>query len=277
MSREIKRQLAEIRRQVGKDEMVRMRAHVKTRRDRLILLQRERKELERRRRLERRARLGKLRVDLTRARKTPNGNRLRMLQTIASKRRAFAEWWASVRAERAAKLAEIQSLRKELKAFREQWPARKQLAVQAITAAVHRELETFDAQTKRELDSLAALIGKARTELKAEQYDLTTWIRNRRGERKSKIKPIQRARETKTERDSLVELNLVNAEEQSWWRRNKAQILRQAKEMEITEPDGIAELVREAVEHDPERAVEFLQADADKWLEAELRKQGYAA
>jgi hypothetical protein len=129
------------------------------------------------------------------------------------------------------------------------------------------------------LQSLAGLIQKARQELKTEQYDLKSWIRNRSGERKpkGKAKPVQRAREGRAERESLVELNLVNAEEQAWWRRNKAQILRRAKEMGITEPDGIAELVRESVEADPERAVEFLQSDADRWLEAELRKQGYAA
>ncbi len=277
MSREIKQQLASIRREVARDEILRMRAHVKTRRDRLAQLQRERKELERRRRLDRKMRLEKLGTELRRARKRPVAERRAMLTTIASKRRDFAEWWARVRAERAAKLAEIQSLRQELKAYSEQWPERKKMAVAAISAAVHRELEGFDAETKRQLDSLATLIAKARGELKADQYDLATWIRNRQGERKSKVKPIQRARESRTERDSLVELNLVNAEEQAWWRRNKAQILRQAKEMQITEPDGIAELVREAVEHEPERAVEFLQSDADKWLKAELRKQGYAA
>jgi hypothetical protein len=202
-----------------------------------------------------------------------------MLRTLSEKRRSFQEWWAAVRAERVSRLAEIASLRQELKAFGQQWPERKRLAVEAITAAVHKELDQFDKQTDQQLQSLAEIIGKARQELRIEQYDLKSWIRNRSGQPKpkGKAKPVQRAREARTERESLVELNLVNAEEQAWWRRNKAQILRRAKEMGITEPDGIAELVRESVEADPERAVEFLQSDADRWLEAELRKQGYAA
>jgi len=279
MSREIKRQLSEIRRQVGKDEITRMRAHVKSRRERLTQLQQERKVFDRKRRLDRRARLDRLRVELGRARKRPTEERRKMLRTLADKRRSFGEWWAAVRAERASRLAEIASLRQELKAFGQQWPERKRLAVEAITAAVHKELDQFDKQTEQQLQSLAGLIQKARQELKTEQYDLKSWIRNRSGERKpkSKAKPVQRAREGRAERESLVELNLVNAEEQAWWRRNKAQILRRAKEMGITEPDGIAELVRESVEADPERAIEFLQSDADRWLETELRKQGYAA
>lgn len=279
MSREIKRQLADIRRQVGKDEISRMRAHVKGRQERLGELQQERKAFDRQRRLDRKARLDRLRTDLSRARKEPIDQRRKMLRTLAEKRRAFHEWWASVRAERAQRLAEIASLRSELKAFGQQWPQRKRLAVEAITAAVHKELDQFDAQTAQQLHSLESLIAKARQELKAEQYDLKSWVRNRSGERKpkGKIKPIARAREKSLERGSLVELNLTNAEEQAWWRRNKAQILRQAKSMGITEPDAIAELVRESVEADPERAVEFLQSDADRWLEAELRKQGYAA
>lgn len=277
MSREVKAQLSEIRRQVGREEVARMRAHVQNRRQRLKQLEAERKGLERSRRLDRKMRLERLRSELSRARSQPGAQRRKMLLTIAAKRRAFAEWWAAVRAERAAKLAEIKSLRAELKAFAQQWPERKKLAVKAISSAVHKELETFDQQTDAELKSLGALIGKARSELKAEEYDLKTWIRNRTGERKSKVSPIKRAREIKAEREGLVELNLVNAEEQAWWRKNKSQILRQAKEMGITEPDGIAELVREATDADPERAVEFLQSDADKWLRAELRKQGYAA
>lgn len=279
MSREIKRQLAEIRRQVGKDEIARMRAHVKNRQARLTQLQQERRAFDKQRRLERRARLDKLRVELVQTRKRPIEERRKMLRTLSEKRRSFHEWWAAVRIERASKLAEIASLRQELKAFGQQWAERKRLAVEAITAAVHKELDQFDEQTEQQLDSLEALIGKARQELKVEQYDLKSWIRNRSGERKpkSKAKPAQRVRERRAERESLIELNLVNAEEQAWWRRNKAQILRRATELGITEPDGIAELVRESVEADPERAVEFLQSDADRWLATELRKQGYAA
>jgi len=277
MSRKIRQQLASIRRDVARDEVARMRAHVKGRRERLVALERERKTLEKSRRLERRTRLQQLRADLGRARKQPVAERRRMLTTIAAKRQAFAQWWASVRAERAARLDEIRSLRRELRAFSQQWPERKRLAVAAITAAIHKDLEGFDKQTEGELRSLQDLIAKARQDLKTEQYDLKSWIRNRRGDTKSTAKPIRRAQERKEELQHNIESNLVNAEELAWWRRNKAQILRDARAAGVTEGDAIAELIREAVDAEPERAVEFLQSDADKWLAAELRKQGYAA
>lgn len=277
MSRKVKKQLAEIRRQVTKDEIARMRSHVKSRRDALAALERRRREFERQRRAERRSRLAHLRTKLQQARKFPTDARRSRLKVIAEKRKAFAVWWAEVRAQRARMLAEIQELRSELKAFREQWPERRRLAVASITALVQRELDSFDEQTRAELAEFEQLIGKARRELKSEQYDLRTWIRNRQGERKQRGKPVTRARERKAELESLVELNLTSPEEMAWWRRNKSQILRDARANDVTEPDAIAERVREATEADPERAVEFLQADADAWLEAELRKQGYAA
>lgn len=279
MSRKVKQQLAEIRRQVAREEIVRMRAHVASRRKALGTLEQQRREFEQRRRQERRARLAHLRTKLSDARRFPTGQRRQRLQIIAAKRKAFAQWWAEVRAQRARMLAEIQGLRQELKAFKAQWPERRRLAVSSITAIVQRELDSFDDQTRAELEQFEQLIGKARRELKVEEYDLKTWVRNRSGERKRASKPIAgaRARERKAELESLVELNLTSPEELAWWHRRKPEILRNARAANVTEPDAIAELVREAAESDPERAVEYLQADADAWLEAELRKQGYAA
>lgn len=277
MSRKVRQQLAEIRKQVTKDEITRMRAHVQRRRKALTELEQRRREFERRRRGERRARLVHLGSKLREAKRFPTAQRRERLKVIAAKRKAFAEWWAEVRAQRARMLAEIQALRAELKAYREQWPERRKLAVGSITAHIQRELDTFDRETQAQLEQLELLISKARRELKAEEYDLRTWVRNRRGERKPKAKPAARARERKLELESIVEMNLTNPEELAWWRRNKAQILREAKAAGVTEPDAIAERIREATEAEPERAVEFLQADADAWLEAELRKQGYAA
>lgn len=279
MSRKVKQQLAEIRRQVGKEEIVRMRTHVANRRKALEELQQRRRGFEHERRQERRSRLAHLQAKLREARRFPTGQRRQRLQIIAEKRKAFAQWWAEVRAQRARMLAEIQGLRDELKAFRTQWPERRRLAVASITAMVQRELDSFDTETKSELEQLERLIANARRELKVEQYDLKSWIRNRSGERKSLPKPAARtrAKERKAELESLIELNLTSPEEMAWWRRRKPEILRNARAANVTEPDAIAELVREAAEADTERAVEYLQADADAWLEAELRKQGYAA
>ena len=279
MASKHKQQLAEIRKQVTREEIARMRSHVASRKKALEALQMQRRQFERVRRGERRSRLRHLQTKLREAKRFPTAQRRQRLQVIAAKLKAFREWWAEVQAQRARMLAEIRDLRAELKAFRTQWPERRKLAIASITAIVQRELDAFDNETRAELEQLEKLIANARRELKVEQYDLKTWVRNRGLERKpaAKGQARGRAREAKAELESLVELNLASPEEFTWWRRNKPSILRDARAANVTEPDAIAERVREATEADPERALEFLQADADAWLEAELRKQGYAA
>lgn len=126
---------------------------------------------------------------------------------------------------------------------------------------------------------MSALIGQARKDLKSDEYDLRTWVRNRATEAKGHVRPASktiRAKESSAERDSLIEMNLVTPEEQAWWKRNKTQMLRESREAGISEPHAIAELVRERVELEPERAVEFMQADADAWLRSELKREGYS-
>jgi hypothetical protein len=278
MSRKVKQQLADIRKQIAREEVLRMRAHVATRRKALTELEQRRREFERQRRNERRTRLLQLREKLQAAKRASSRERKQRLLVIVEKRKAFAAWWADVKLQRARMLAEIQSLRNELKAFGAQWPERRRLAVESITALVQRDLDAFDSQTQSELTKLDELIQKARKALQIESYDLRTWVRNRSGERRQP-KPIAKARanERRAELASLIELELTNPEELAWWHRRKAEILRDAKAAGITEPDAIAERIREAVEADPETGVEYLQADADAWLANELRKQGYAA
>lgn len=278
MSRKVKQQLADIRKQIAREEVVRMRSHVATRRKALTELEQRRRDFERQRRTERRTRLTQLREKLRAAKRSPTQQRRERLLAIAEKRKAFAAWWADVKMQRARMLAEIQSLRNELKAFGAQWPERRRLAVESITALVHRDLDAFDSQTQAELTKLDELIQKARKALQIESYDLKTWVRNRSGERRQP-KPIAKARakERRAELESLVEMNLSSPEELAWWHRRKAEILRDARAAGITQPDAIAERIRESVEADPESGLEYLQADADAWLTAELRKQGYAA
>lgn len=277
MSRKVKQQLAQIRREVARDEILRMKDHVAKRRETLRELEARRKQWEKQRKLERRARLAHFQKELKTSKRAPAEQRRARLRVIAQKRAAFHEWWREVQATKARMLAEIQALRAELKAYQQQWPERRKLAVESLTSHIQRELDSFDDETRRNLDQLDSLIAKARRELKAESYDLQSWIRNRSGERKSKVKPLARAREKKTELESLVVHNLESPEELAWWRRNRTSIMRNAKEQGIEEPDAIAEMVREAVELEPERAVDMMQADADAWLAEELRKQGYAA
>lgn len=66
---------------------------------------------------------------------------------------------------------------------------------------------------------------------------------------------------------------MTSPEELAVWRHEKVSILRHAKATGIKEPDAIAELVRERVEADPDRAIEFLVNDSERWLMAELNRK----
>lgn len=278
MSRQVKKQLAEIRRMTARDELAKMRAHLRTKKAKLKALESEEKAWTKARRLERKDRLKSLRMLIVQAVAQQKGMRKIRLRAIAEKRKAFDQWWKEVRKERERRLGEIRKLRQELRDWTKNLKSRRKESVEQISAEAMRQLESFDLQTAEQLGALERAIAQARKELKSDEYDLRVWTTNRRRERTGAPKPVRKAkRETAEERDSLVELNLESGEELAWWHRNKAQILRQARDMGIDAPDGIAELVREAAEADPERALEFLQADADAWVAAELKKQGFAA
>ncbi len=277
MSKLVKRQLADIRKMTARDEMVRMRAHIKSKKAKLKELEAAEREWTKARRLERKARLKAIRSGLGKALEQQKGLRTIRLRAIAEKRKAFETWWREVRAERERRLTEIRDLRNELKRWTKDLPARRKESVEQISAEAMRQLATFDAQTTEQLGALERAIQTARRELKSDEYDLRVWSSSRRQERVAP-KPLRRTRrETAEERTSEVEANLTSGEELAWWHKNRGQVLRRAKELGITAPDGIAELVREAVEADPDRALEYLQADADAWVAAELRKQGFAA
>jgi hypothetical protein len=278
MSRLVKKQLAEIRRMTARDELVKMRGHIRDKKRRLKALEAEEKAWTKARKAERKNRLKALRTAISQAIAQQKGMRKIRLRAIQEKRKAFDVWWREVRQERERRLTEIRKLRQDLREWSKNLSSRRRESVEQISAEAMRQLETFDAQTAEQLGALEQAIAKARRELKADEYDVRVWTSNRRKERTAASKPVRKARrESSEERDSIVEMNLESGEELAWWRRNKTQILRQARDMGISAADGIAELVREAVEADPDRALEFLQADADAWVVAELKKQGFAA
>lgn len=279
MSKLVKQQKAEIRRQAAKVELDRMRAHVKGKRRQLIELESQEREWTKARKAERKARLRALRKAIREAVSAAGRYRKAKLQTIAEKRKQFEEWWRQVRIERAARLAEIKRLRIELRDWTRQGPARRKEAVAEIAAEAQRQLSAFDAETIEGLDLLGEAVRKARAELRSDEYDLKQWTSNRRRDvtRGKPIKAIARRKESAAELASNVENNLETAEEWAWWRRNRASILRTAKELGKTEGDEVAEMIREQVSDNPEQALDFLAADADAWVEAEVRKQGFAA
>jgi len=279
MSKLVKLQKAEIRRQAARIELERMRAHVAAKRRKLTELASQERQWTRARKAERRARLRALRTAIGEAVKAAGKYRKAKLATITEKRRQFVEWWQQVRAERLARLAEIKRLRLELRDWTKQGPARRKEAIAQIAAEAQRQLAAFDAETVEGLDVLGEAVRKARAELRSDEYDLKTWTSNRRRDvtRGKPVKAAVRRKESAAELVSNVEANLETAEEWAWWRRQRPSILRRAKELGKTAGDEIAEMIREAVEENPEQALDFLAADADAWVEAEVRKQGFAA
>lgn len=278
MSREVKAQLASIRRQAARIEMQKMREHVKAKRRKLVELEAGERNWTQARKAERRARLKSLREAIRGLARVAKTTRAQKLRTIVERRKQFVEWWAGVRREREMRLAEIKALRLDLRGWSKDLPNRRRAAVEEITSAAQRQLASFDAETANELESLERAIHEARRELRSDEYDLKQWTGNRRREAKAIAKPPKRARgESTAELVSAIEANLESAEEWAWWRAERRSILRAAKEAGIEQGDMIAEGIRERVEADPERALEFLQNDADAWVEAEIRKAGFAA
>ena len=278
MSKAIKQQLASIRREASRIELARMREHVKAKRRKLDELEADERTWTKARKAERRARLKAIRNTIRQALAAAKQIRAGKLQVIVAKRKQFQEWWQAVRQERAARLANIAQLRQELRDWTREGPARRKAAVEEITAAAQRQLDSFDTDTAVELGLLGEAVAKARAELKSDEYDLKTWTSNRRREGVRGKRPVRvTRRESVEELASNVESNLDTAEERAWWRRQRPSILRRAKELGKTEGDEIAEMIRESVEAEPERALEFLMADSDAWVEAEIRRVGFAA
>lgn len=279
MSKVVKKQLAEIRREAAKIELDRMRAHVKAKRRRLAELEGEERQWTKARKAERKARLRALRTAIREAVSAAGRYRKAKLATIAEKRRQFEEWWRQVRLEREARLAEIKRLRIELRDWSREGPARRKEAIAQIAAEAQRQLAAFDAETLEGLDVLGEAVRKARAELRSDEYDLKQWTSNRRRDvsRGKPAKAAARRKESTAELASNIENNLETAEEWAWWRRNRASVLRTAKELGKTEGDEVAEMIREQVHDNPEQALDYLAADADAWVEAEVRRQGFAA
>lgn len=278
MSAKVKAQLASIRREASRIELEKMRAHVKAKKRKLAELESDEKHWTKARKLERKARLKDLQKALRDLQRADAKNRVAKVRAIAERRKQFEEWWAGVRRERDMRLGEIKRMRADLRAWSKDLPNRRRAAVEEVTAAAQRHLQSFDQKTASELDALERAIQEARRELKSDEYDLRTWTSNRRREVKAVVKPPKRKRgESTAELVSNIENNLVTAEEWAWWRAERASILRNAREAGISEGDAIAEGIRERVELEPERAIEYLQQDADAWVEAEIRRAGFAA
>ena len=277
MSKQVKAQLASIRKEAARVELEKMKAHLAKRRKQLRELEADERRWRDSRKQERKARLREIQRSARKIRSADIEVRRRQLRIIADKRKAFEAWWKEVRAERARRLAEIAALRTDLREWSKRGPERRKAAVEQVTAEAHRYLQSFDAETAEQLDVFAEAVRRARTELKSDEYDLKIWGTNRRRDVQKAKATKPTAKESTAELVSAIEANLLSAEEWAWWRRERPSVLRLAKTLGKDSGDEVAEMIREAVELNPERALNYLSEDSDAWVEAEVRKQGFAA
>jgi len=222
-------------------------------------------------RKERRAALARIRAALLDIPRAERDHRHRMASDVLDARQAFRVWWAMVLAERATRLTDIRQLREHLKRYRAGSKARIAASVAATKRAADELLEELAQGSATRRIRITQLLEHQERELKIERTDQRQFRSTKRH-----VQKHSKTRVTKTERrqefSGGVEANLVTAEEHAIWQVARRQILSDAKARGITAPDAIAELVRERAEADPDLATDAMQASADRWLAAELKR-----
>src|SRR5512138_175890 len=268
-----KRDLAEIRRQAYRVEAQEMRARLAENKARVRELKKSLVDWQRQRKAERRNRLKALRSELVGV--NARADRQRRLLEISSKREQFRVWWAAALKERLRRIEEIRNLEKELRNWQRTAPQRRKEMAARVTERISRVMADYDRNTLAGAARIRSELDRASKAAKSEEVDQRIWRSNRRRDAK---RPLRATRsESREELVSGVEANLETPQELAWWKANRGSILRTARELGKTSGDAIAEMVREQVEGDPERAIEFLSDDADAWVAAELKRQGFAA
>lgn len=251
------------------------REHLAKLRERVRALKTEQAKARKRYARERVELLRAMRSNLRSLPKRDRDERTRRLRLLAAKRAEFRKWWERMLIERTARRALLEQAATELRDWRRGAGARiaeaKRLLREQITDAVD-QLE--DAQS-REFEALSSATAKAERDLRVERSDQKSRSRNARD--RAEAKPKTSALDKRREFTGGVEANLTSELALATWKRARKQILAEAKRRGVTSPDGVAEIVQEWTEADEDRALEYLQADADAWLEQELRKKGLAA
>jgi hypothetical protein len=234
-----------------------------------------RRQLSRQKILARKARretLAKMRRALPAIRRAEAGKRTQLTLDIARERDRFTRWWESVLIERANRRAEIARLRSQLRHLRATRKSRIAEATRRLKLLQVEELARFDSTVGVERRSVESGIATLLEQLRQERADQRQFKGTARAKRRAAVKRTTQ-KERRQEYTGGVEANLESPEEQAVWRHEKASILRVAKAKGIKAPDAIAELVRERVEADPDRAIEFLANDSERWLMAELNRK----
>lgn len=205
--------------------------------------------------------------------KVERTHRRKMASEVVLAVAEFRRWWDVVKAERAARRAEIVQLRTGLRDYRKGSPARVRALVENARRIAETRLEEMlgDAEQRRRV--LRETLAQAERELKTERADAAQFKRTRQHLRGRASKTKATRRERRQEFTGGVEANLMTAEEHAIWHSARRQILAEAKARGIKAPDQIAELVRERVELEPEAATDSLQDYADAQVAALIRSQ----
>jgi hypothetical protein len=262
-----KAQKASIRREAIAVERQRAKAHLEAIEERHTELT---KALAKHRRDTKKERVELLRQTKEKLRAARKGSPAKLrsaLERLHRARVSYRKWLDAKQEEQRHLRAEIELLRQEVKAERLRVPAEREQVIASIEALAAQALERLDAGAAMTDEQLQAAVEKARRDIHSERYDLKQWSANRRRDR---LKDTAARRVAAVDVDREVEGNLTTAEELAYWRHERDAIKRNAKRLGKTRPDEIAELVKEQAEFDPERAIQFLERDADAWIKAEI-------
>jgi len=203
------------------------------------------------------------------AKASERSTRAKLVGRIMQRRHDFAEWWAKVQLEKRARLAELQSLRAELAQWRKQGSARRHEFRAVMVSAKAAKLEALSSSMDREAETLFGALERAKSTAKAERYAR----RSRAKTAKALAKPAATRREKASEYSGGVEANLQTAVELAYWQHERRRVLAEAKRRGVTAADGVAEIVTELVEFDPDRAMGFLIDDTEQWVRNETKQR----
>jgi hypothetical protein len=262
-----KQQLASIRREALAVERQRAKAHLAALEERHEEL---RVSLRTHRRDVRRKRLEILRDTKAklRAARTGSGGKLRKaVEALHRARVSYRDWLGKMHDKQRDLRAELELLRQEIKSEKLRLPVEREQLIKSIEELAAQQLSKLDAAAAITDEQIQAAVERARRDIHAERYDLRAWSGNRRRDR---LRETAARRVSAADIDREVEANLSTAEELAYWHHERDGIKRDAKRLARTAPDEIAELVKERAEFDPERAIHFLERDAEAWLKAEI-------
>lgn len=221
---------------------------------------------------ERRARAKRTAEELRALRRRLRAIPRELLERLRAARDSYRAWWAEVLKEKQLRRDQIASLREHLAELRKATPQLVMDAVRRHKAEAEAESRSRSSRAESRGASLSAAVRKAKRVAAG----------TRGGHRKgsgllAKREPVSRAESARNKRDAAVEFwSLVEAnlepEAAAWYRSHRKQFPGPSSGVPA---DQVAELVGEALEAEPEAALEGLQERATLKMLEELTRMGY--